>query len=29
MKNLKSWGLNHVRLGVMWEAVETSPGVYN
>ena len=22
-------GLNQVRLGVMWEAVETSPGVYN
>ena len=23
------WGINEVRLGVMWEAVETSPGVYN
>jgi len=29
MVNLKNWGLNHVRLGVMWEAVETSEGVYN
>lgn len=23
------WGFNFVRLGVMWEAVERSPGVYN
>lgn len=23
------WGFNFVRLGVMWEAVETAPGVYN
>jgi len=29
MKNLQKWGLNHVRLGVIWEAVETAPGVYN
>jgi endoglycosylceramidase len=29
MKNLQKWGMNHVRLGVMWEAVETAPGVYN
>jgi len=21
--------MNHVRLGVMWEAVEIAPGVYN
>ena len=27
--NLRNWGMNFVRLGVMWEAVETSPGVYN
>jgi endoglycosylceramidase len=27
--DLKSWGFNFVRLGVMWEAVETSPGVYD
>jgi endoglycosylceramidase len=26
---LKSWGFNFVRLGVMWEAVETAPGQYN
>lgn len=29
MDNLIKWGMNHVRLGVMWEAVETAPGVYN
>ena len=23
------WGMNMIRLGVMWEAVETAPGVYN
>lgn len=27
--SLVSWGFNLVRLGVMWEAVERSPGVYN
>ena len=27
--NLKKWGFNFVRLGVMWEAVETEPGVYD
>ena len=27
--NLKKWGMNMVRLGVMWEAVETSEGNYN
>lgn len=27
--NLKEWGFNFVRLGVMWEAVETSMDVYN
>ncbi len=26
---LVDWGFNFVRLGVMWEAVETAPGVYN
>ena len=29
IKNLTGWGFNFVRLGVMWEAVETAPGVYN
>lgn len=29
IQNLKSWGMNFVRLGVIWEAVETSPGVYD
>jgi len=27
--NLKDWGTNFVRLGVMWEAVERQPGVYD
>ena len=27
--DLVNWGFNFVRLGVMWEAVETAPGVYN
>jgi len=27
--DLIRWGLNFVRLGVMWEAVERAPGVYN
>jgi endoglycosylceramidase len=27
--DLVEWGFNFVRLGVMWEAVETSEGVYN
>jgi len=27
--DLKGWGFNFVRLGVLWEAVETAPGVYN
>jgi len=29
MVNLNKWGINMVRLGVMWEAVERSPGVYD
>ena len=29
IQNLVDWGFNFVRLGVMWEAVETAPGVYN
>jgi hypothetical protein len=29
VKDLKDWGINQVRLGVMWEGVERSPGVYN
>ena len=27
--DLVKWGFNFVRLGVMWEAVERAPGVYN
>ena len=27
--NLRKWGMNFVRLGVMWEAVEREPGVYD
>ncbi len=27
--DLKDWGFNFVRLGVMWEAVESEPGIYN
>jgi endoglycosylceramidase len=27
--DLKRWGFNLVRLGVMWEAVETAPGKYD
>lgn len=29
IQNLVDWGFNFVRLGVMWEAVETAPGEYN
>lgn len=29
IKNLTDWGMNFVRLGVMWEAVERSAGVYD
>lgn len=29
IQNLKDWGMNFVRLGVMWEAVERTPGVYD
>jgi endoglycosylceramidase len=29
IKNLKEIGTNLVRLGVMWESVETAPGVYD
>ena len=27
--NLKGWGFNFVRLGVMWEAVEAQPDTFN
>lgn len=27
--NMHDWGVNVVRLGVIWEAVETAPGVWN
>ena len=29
IQDLKSWGFNFVRLGVLWEAAETAPGVWN
>ena len=29
LDDLVKWGFNFVRLGVMWEAVERSPGQYN
>ena len=29
MDDLLRWGFNIVRLGVIWEAVEVEPGVYN
>ena len=29
VQDLKDWGINQVRLGVMWEAVERAPGQYN
>jgi len=29
MDQLVKWGFNLVRLGVMWEAVERQPGVYD
>ncbi len=29
INNLKNWGVNFVRLGVMWEAFEFKPGLYN
>ena len=29
IENLKKWGMNFVRLGVMWEAVERQPGQYD
>ena len=27
--NLVTWGFNIMRMGVIWEAVERSPGVYD
>ena len=29
MQFLKSWGMNAIRLGVMWPGVEPSEGKYN
>ena len=29
IERMKDWGWNLVRLGVIWEAVETKPGVYD
>merc|ERR1740139_67700 len=29
LEYMKMWGIKLVRLGVLWEAVETAPGVWN
>ena len=29
IENMQKWGMNFVRLGVMWEAVERQEGVYD
>jgi endoglycosylceramidase len=29
MSMMRDWGINLVRLGVIWEAVEKAPGVYD
>lgn len=29
MQNLKNWGINSIRLGVMWAGVEPKEGHYN
>jgi endoglycosylceramidase len=29
LQYMKAWGVKMVRLGVLWEAVETAPGVWN
>jgi len=29
LENLRDWGCKFIRLGVMWESVETAPGVYD
>ena len=29
MQNLRDWGMNAVRLGVMWPGVEPTEGQYN
>jgi len=29
MEDLKGWGMNFIRLGVMWEAVERKPKEYD
>ena len=29
MEDMYRWGFNVVRLGIIWEAVETAPNVYN
>ena len=29
LENMRDWGVKLVRLGVLWEAVETAPGVYD
>lgn len=29
LQNLHDWGVKIIRLGVMWESVEKSPGIYD
>jgi endoglycosylceramidase len=29
IENMRDWGVTLVRLGVMWEAVERQPGIYD
>ena len=29
LEYLRDWGCKIIRLGVMWESVETAPGVYD
>jgi endoglycosylceramidase len=29
LENLKNWGVNLVRLGIFWEALEGTKGVYD
>ena len=29
LEDLRNWGCTFIRLGVMWESVETAPGVYD
>jgi len=29
IRNLRDWGINMVRMGVIWEGVEIEKGIYN